>query len=75
MKALKRLLNLTKEEIEYNIQIISYHKKYLKAVGDMMAINRDTSTTRAYKRDATQLVRDYINAEWRIINERINNSN
>jgi hypothetical protein len=66
---------MTKEEVELNIKLLPYHKKYLKAMARIVEIRRDKSIARVDQRAMIRDIRTQLMVEWKEINERISNNN
>lgn len=75
MKELKRTFDMTKEEVEYNLKLMPYHRKFVKANDDMIAIRQDKSIGREEQRRRIREIRNNLVKEWKEISERISSNN
>jgi len=69
MKVLKRSFNMTKEEVESNIAILSYHKAYVTSTQLMTTIRRDSGMSVAEKTKAISEMRQKLKNEWKKVND------
>lgn len=68
MKELKRAFNMTKEDVERNLKLMSYHRKFVKASIEMPKIRNDQSISRHEKRKMLQVIRNDVMEEWKKLN-------
>jgi hypothetical protein len=69
MKELKREFDLTKEQVEENLRLMPYHRKFVQASVEMPKIRNDQSINRHDKRKMLKAIRDDLTAEWKRLNE------
>lgn len=69
MKELKRIFRMTKEQVEYNLKILPYHRKFVMVSEQQNAIRRDNTLSRVEKRDEIMRLRNELVAQWREVNE------
>lgn len=67
MKALKRSFNLSKEEVEANISILSFHKYHVKVLDEIGAIKTDATMNGADKLRAIRVLRNRVAKRWKEI--------
>lgn len=69
MKELKRIFGMTKEQVDYNLKIISYHRMFLSVANEMRLIRADNSLNNREKRDRIKKLRDELVEEWKRVNQ------
>jgi len=57
MKILKRQFKMTKEQVEWNITHLPYHRAYIKAFDGMAAVSADDSLSAEEKHHQIALIR------------------
>ena len=63
MKILKRKFKMTKEQVEWNIRYLPYHRAYVKAKDAMTAIAADDTLSAEEKHDKIALARKVFREE------------
>lgn len=71
MKVLKRSFSMTKEEVESNIAILSYHKAYVDSTQQIAAIRRNKTISTLDKTKALNTIRQNLKNEWKKINDKV----
>jgi len=71
MKVLKRSFDMTKEEVESNIAILSYHKAYVDSTRQITAIRRDNKMPGIDRIRAINAIRQNLKNEWKKINDEV----
>lgn len=75
MKELKRLFQMTKKEVEYNLAILSYHRKFVKASDEISKIRNSQNIYYKTQKKMIEEIRQRLIKDWEEISERISNNN